>query len=575
MFHRLQKAARVEAVMSPRAETIPRVLLDASRRFADQIAIETEDGKTTLTYSELAESASGASRGFLALGVAAGDRVAIWAPNIHEWIIAALGLLNVGAVLVPINTRYKAAEAGHVIDTSRARVLCTVGDFLGTDYVALLQDEFGGAGSNADAGSNAGSDSSAVPFAKLPHLEHVIALQGSRAGTRTWEAFLRAGEGVSLDDLIDRIDAVAPDDLSDLLFTSGTTGAPKGVMTTHAQNLQAFTAWTDVVGLEAGDRYLIVNPFFHAFGYKAGWLSCLLRGATILPHATFDPAQVLARIGRDNVSVLPGPPALYQAMLASLDSLGSAQKRPDISSLRLAVTGAAVIPVDLIHRMKDDLGFDTVITGYGLTETCGIVTMCRHDDDPETIATTSGRAIPGVEVAIVDEEFEPLPSGAAGEIVVRGYNIMKGYFEESGRTAEMFHKGWLRTGDIGVMDSRGYLRITDRLKDMFIMGGFNCYPAEIEQLILRHPDVAQVAVIGVPDERMGEVAMAFVVTRRSDVSAAETLSSEALIGWCRAHMANFKVPRYAEIVRELPVNALGKVTKHVLRQRAHEALQLS
>jgi acyl-CoA synthetase (AMP-forming)/AMP-acid ligase II len=313
------------------------------------------------------------------------------------------------------------------------------------------------------------------------------------------------------------------------------------------------------VGLREGDRYLIVNPFFHSFGYKAGWLSCVLRGATILPHAVFDVPAVLERTSREKISVLPGPPTLYQSILAHPE-----RDRHDLSSLRLAVTGAAAIPVELIRRMRDELGFETVITGYGLTETCGTVSMCDQDDDAKTIATTSGRAIPGIEVRCVDGEGAEVARGEPGEVVVRGYNVMQGYFEDAAETrATIDPDGWLHTGDVAVMDERGYLRITDRLKDMFIMGGFNCYPAEIESQMYSHEEIAQVAVIGVPDERMGEVAMAFVVP----VPGSQP-TGEAIVAWCRDHMANYKVPRRIEIVDALPMNAAGKVTKFVLRERA-------
>ena len=306
----------------------------------------------------------------------------------------------------------------------------------------------------------------------------------------------------------------------------------------------------------AGDRYLVVNPFFHAFGYKAGWLSCLMTGATVIPQAVFDGDEVMARIGRDRVSVLPGPPTLLQGILNHPDRTAY-----DLSSLRLTVTGAAAIPVELITRLREELTFETIITGYGLTETCGIATMCRYDDDPVTIATTSGRAIPDVEVLVVDEAGDEVPRGEAGEIVVRGYQVMRGYFEDEAETrATIDERGWLHTGDVGIMDERGYLRITDRIKDMFIVGGFNAYPAEIENLMLRHPGIAQVAVVGVPDDRLGEVGMAFVVPR-----AGATVDPDEVLAWCRAEMANYKVPRYVEVLDELPLNAMGKVTKFALR----------
>ena len=353
--------------------TIPRLVATAAARFADRSAIE--DGPVSLSFAELARAGVRAARAFLAAGVEPGDRVAVWAPNIHEWILAAIGLQSAGAVLVPLNTRFKRAEAGYVLRKSRARILCTVGEFLGTNYAESLE----------------GQD--------LPELEQVVLLRGTAETGVPWSEFQRRGESVSEDAARERSEAISPDDLSDIMFTSGTTGNPKGVMTTHAQNLRAFATWSEVVGLREGDRYLIVNPFFHAFGYKAGWLSSIMRGVTILPHGVFEVSAVLERVGKERVSVLPGPPSIYQSILAHPD-----RGRHDLSNLRLAVTGAAPTPVELVHRMRDELGFETIITGYGLTECCGIVSMCRYDDDPETIATTSGRAIPGTEVRCVDGE---------------------------------------------------------------------------------------------------------------------------------------------------------------------------
>ena len=519
--------------------TIPQLVFAAAERYGHRSAIEdTRDGKPiALDFEALAHEGLRATRAFMAAGIEAGDRVAIWAPNIVEWVIAAIGLQSAGAVLVTLNTRLKGPEAAYILRKSGARALCTMADFLGTNYLNMLTAE------------------------DLPALEHRIVLRGSAGENRaeSWQDFLARGDDVPEEAARQRASQVTPEDLSDLLFTSGTTGQPKGVMTCHGQNLRAFETWTEVIGLREGDRYLIVNPFFHSFGYKAGWLSCLIRGATALPQLVFDVPEVLQRIGQDRISVLPGPPTLYQSILAHPE-----RGDFDLSCLRLAVTGAAAIPVELIHRMRDELGFETIITGYGLTETCGIVSMCRYDDDPETIATTSGRAIPGAEVECVDEKGEEVPRGEPGEVVVRGYNIMRGYFDDAAETAATIDsEGWLHTGDIAVMDERGYLRITDRIKDMFIMGGFNCYPAEIENQLFSSGQFSQVAVIGIPDERMGEVGMAWVVP-----APGVEISSDSVIAWCRENMANYKVPRRVEIVSELPTNASGKVLKYVLRERA-------
>jgi acyl-CoA synthetase (AMP-forming)/AMP-acid ligase II len=520
------------------ARTIPRLVQAAAQRFGERRAVE--DEALCLSFAELAEAGLRSARAFCAAGLRPGDRAAVWAPNIVEWILAAIGLQAAGGVLVTLNTRFKGAEAGYVLRKSGARLLFTMGDFLGTNYVEAL----------------AGQD--------LPDLERIVVLRGEAERATPWEEFLDGGEACSEQEARARAEAVSPDDASDIIFTSGTTGSPKGVMTAHGQNLRAFADWSEVVGLRAGDRYLVVNPFFHSFGYKAGWLSAIMRGATTVPQQIFDVPAVLERVGRERISMLPGPPTLYQSILSH-----PGRDQHDLSSLRLAVTGAAAIPVELIHRMRDELGFDTIITGYGLTETCGVVSMCRHDDDPETIATTSGRAIPDVEVRCVDPDGKEVPRGEPGEVVVRGYNVMQGYFDDEAETARTIDaEGWLHTGDVAVMDERGYLRITDRIKDMFILGGFNCYPAEIENLMYASGKFAQVAVIGVSDERMGEVGMAYVVP-----APGQALTPETVIAWCRENMANYKVPRYVRIVEELPTNAAGKVMKFKLREQATQALE--
>ena len=301
---------------------------------------------------------------------------------------------------------------------------------------------------------------------------------------------------------------------------------------------------------------MIVNPFFHTFGYKAGWLASIMRGATAFPCAVFDAEKIIQLIEEKKISMLPGPPTLYQSILSS-DVLS----KVDISSLRLGVTGAASIPVQLIKDMKERLGFETVITAYGLTESTGVVTMCTPDDDYETIATTSGCAIEGVEIKCIDSEGIAVEAGEPGEILVKGYNVTSGYFNNAEATQEAIdEEGWLHTGDIGILDERGYIKITDRSKDMFIVGGFNAYPAEIENILCDHPAISQAAVIGIEDERMGEVAKAFIILKPH-----ESLNAETLLLWCKENMANYKVPREIEFVKDLPTNAAGKVMKYILK----------
>ncbi|HQR02524.1 MAG: fatty acid--CoA ligase family protein [Proteobacteria bacterium] len=516
--------------MLPKILTIPHMVAETAKRRPGAIAIE--EGSHKLSYGELDNLRMQAARALMALGISPGDRVAIWAPNCWEWIVATIGLHTAGAALVPINTRMKGQEAADIIKRSGTKVLFVVGDFLGTNYLSMLD--------GLDLGS----------------LKHKILLRGDAPGTLGWDEFLAKGDEVSLADAQARMDSVTPDTLSDLMFTSGTTGRSKGVMTSHGQNLRTFAAWAERVTLGPDDRYLIVNPFFHSFGYKAGWLAALMQGATVLPHAVFDADAVLRRIAEEKISFLPGAPTVYLSLLAH-----PKLKDYDISSLRVAVTGAATIPPALVKRMWEELGLKVVVTAYGLTECCGCATVCVPDSDAETIATTSGSAIDGIELRCVDAENKPVPTGEAGEIVIRGFNVMQGYFEDEAATEEAIDtEGWLHTGDVGVLDERGNLRITDRLKDMFIVGGFNCYPAEIENLMAPHPAIAQVAVVGVPDERMGEVGCAFAILKPG-----HSLTEAELIAWCRANMSNYKVPRHVRILNTFPLNASGKVLKRELR----------
>jgi len=515
--------------------TIPAVLHRGAERYGELEAVV--DGATRVSFAELEARVEAVARALIASGVDAGDRVAIWAPNSLEWIVASFAIYSTGAVLVPLNTRFRGNEAGHVLRTSQAKLLFTVTDFLDTDYVELLQGVDG-----------------------LDALEEIVVWQGPVPATATaWATFAERAATTPPASVTEREAALGPRSVSDIIFTSGTTGAPKGAMLGHGASVDTYVEWSSLVGLRRGDRYLVVYPFFHTAGLKSGVLASVLTGSTIVPHAVFDVPSLVGRVAEERITMLPGPPAVFQTILND-----PAIRRAELSTLRLAVTGAASVPVELIERMRFELPFETIVTGYGLTETTGTVSMCRHDDPPEVIANTVGRPLPGIEVRLVDDDGRDAPAGGAGEIIVRGYNVMQGYFNDPAATAAAIDaEGWLHTGDVGVIDDGGNLRITDRKKDMFIVGGFNAYPAEIEGIMLGHPGIAQVAVIGVPDDRMGEVGMAFVVARHG-----VPLDPAELIGWCRERMANFKVPRNVEVVDALPLNPSGKVMKFVLRDRA-------
>ncbi|MGB8387854.1 FadD3 family acyl-CoA ligase [Mycobacterium sp.] len=474
----------------PPWRTIPEMVLSAAARFGDAEAVV--DGPLRLTFSEVIARIRCAAGAFADLGVGKGERVAIWAPNSAEWIIAAFGLLTAGGVLVPVNTRFKTEEAGDIIVRSGAKAVLVQKGFLGQDYTAP---------------------------AGIP----VIDLKSD---------FLSGGSPFER--------AVSGTDISDIIFTSGTTGRPKGAMMNHRQTLRMYEEWATLADLREGDRYLMINPYFHTFGLKAGLITSFLRGATMLPVAVFDVDTVVDLVDRERITMLPGPPTLYHSLLTVRD-------KAKLSTLRAGVTGAADIPVELVRRIHGELPFQTLMTGYGLTE-AGNVTLSRPGDSFEDVATTAGLPCEGVEVRIADD----------GEILVRGYGVMQGYLDDPVATAEAIDdEGWLHTGDLGDFDDAGRLRVVGRKKDMFIVGGFNAYPAEIEGFLLNHEAVAQAAVIGIPDERLGQVGKAFVV-RKGAVSA------EELISWCRDRMAGFKVPRSVQFVDALPLNATGKVVKDQL-----------
>jgi HIP---CoA ligase len=505
--------------------TVPAALDGFAHQLPDHAALVTDD--RSFTAAELRNQVHQATAALIALGVQPRDRVAIWSPNTWHWVIACLAIHHAGAAMVPLNTRYTASEAADILARTGAPVLFGMGRFLGNDRVADLDR------------------------AALPALRHVVRIP-IEADDGTWDEFIATG--VDIDAVDARAAAVIPDDVSDILFTSGTTGRSKGVLCAHRQSLSASASWAANGKITSDDRYLCINPFFHNFGYKAGILACLQTGATLIPHLTFDPLRALQAIEQHRITVLPGPPTIYQTLLDH-----PARNDYDLSSLRFAVTGAATVPVVLVERMQSELDIDLVLTAYGLTEANGMGTMCRADDDAVTVATTCGRPFADFELRI-----DSVGPGESGEVLLRGPNVMLGYLDDPEATAAAIDTdGWLHTGDIGAVDKAGNLRITDRLKDMYICGGFNVYPAEVEQVLARMEGVADAAVIGVPDERLGEVGRAFLVTRPGS-----NLDEQSVIAYTREHLANFKAPRSVRFVDALPRNAGGKVVKPQLRELA-------
>jgi acyl-CoA synthetase (AMP-forming)/AMP-acid ligase II len=482
------------------AGTIPGVVDRAAATSAGRPALVSEAG--TVTFDELLELVRAAAGALIDAGVVAGDRVALWAPNTAEWAMASLAVLFAGGSVVPVNPRYTAVEAAALVDRAGCRVVLAEGE--------------------------RGARSLAREAAGMPGPSAVVSLGAPTPGLASWADLV--GAGSSNADLDRRLAELTPGDVSHVQYTSGTTGAPKGAMLRHGAMVETTARWAEVVGLTVGDCYPVVSPFSHIGGHKTGLLACLVAGATTVPVASFDPGSFARTVAAHDVTVVQGPPTLFHALIER-----ARQGSDALATLRVGVTGAAVIPPTLVRDMLHVLGLQLVVTAYGLTETTGVCTMTRPGDPIDVVAETSGRPIEGVEVRIDDPEA----------------------------TRATMHGDWLATGDVGWVGEDGNLRIVDRLKDMVVVGGFNVYPAEIERVLLEHPAVAQAAVIGLPDPRMGEVPGAFVVP-----AAGAVIEVASLVAYVGEQLAKFKVPRTVWVVDRLPLNAAGKVAKAELRSDA-------
>ena len=517
---------------------VPRSIPGALRRTAARHAglDAVVDGDVRLTYRELDQAVLDVARALMAVGVAPGDRVAIWAQNCWQWPVATLGIAAAGAVTVPINTRFRGREAAQLISDSRPVALFTTTGFLGADYPSMLR--------------------AAAPEQTI--LATIVMSGDVTTGDLSWSEFLGRGAAVTGAEVLARLEAIGPDDVSDIMYTSGTTGFPKGVVQTHGKNLQAATALGAALALGPGDRTLTLAPMFAQFGLRGGIYMDLIVGATTVVDAIFDAQRIIDLIEKQRITVLPGPPTILAALLSPL-----ADGR-NISSLRIALTGSTVIPEELVVELLDRKVFAHVVTGWGLTEACGIVSLSLLTDTPERISTSAGKVVDYLQVKAVDPNGVTLPADTAGELLVHGPTVMNGYLGDPQHTAQTIDAdGWLHTGDVGSVDAEGYVHITGRTKDMVIVGGFNVYPAEIETTIRAHPAVHDVGIVGMPDERLGEVVAAFIVAEPGN-----TFDTEALIAWCRGELANHKVPRAVVLLDELPLNSSLKVDKLLLRDKA-------
>jgi fatty-acyl-CoA synthase len=536
------------------AITLGQMLDRAAARFPDREAIVFRSER--VTYRELQRRADAFARGLLALGLGRGDHVVLWMPNCVEWNVANLGIAKIGAVTVTCNSRYRAFEVEYVLRQSDAKALIMVDRFAGAriDYLAIL-DEL------CPEARRAGG----LPGARFPALRHVVVLgEEVPAGAVGFAAVERAGarNGPDLGAI-----AIRPDDPVEMLYTSGTTGEPKGCLLSHGNMYYKCRVYTDLHHWTEADRYLVPVPYFHIFGSMGGIAANCLVGSTQVLMDVFDAGEAMRLIEAEGVTIFSGVPTMFITVLGH-PAFGT----HDLSSLRTGSIGAAPVPVEIMKKILDretGLGMEALVV-YGLTEATGGTHWTRAGDPLEKRVATVGLRTPEIEDRIVDPVTgRTLPPGEEGEVCIKGPTLMLGYYQKPEATAEKVRDGWLHTGDMGIQDADGYLRITGRVTDMIIVGGFNTYPAEIENFYLRHPGILDVSIVGVPDPILGEVVMAFVIPK-----AGAALSAEEVIAFARDKIANFKVPRYVEIVDQFPLTGSGKVQKFKLKAYAVDKLGL-
>ena len=519
-------------------KTIPGLMREAARLHGDRPALVSQtDG--AISFAELDRQADLVAKALLADGAQPGDRAAIWAPNMWEWVAAAIGIQRAAGILVPLNTRLKGGEVADIVRRGRIARLFVIGPFLGKYYPAMLRDE------------------------AMPALRRRIVLRAAPdqlgQGEERWEDFLALGAQTTDADLAEREGQVRPDTYSDIMFTSGTTGAPKGALFDHRRSIGGGQAWVDIAGQTAADNVSVFGPFSHNASYKAGWVAGLIAGSTTFWPEAFDPVSVLDLIQNNRISVLSAPPTVFQEILALPN-----WRDWDLSTYRFMSTGATVVPIELMKRIQAEPPIRQISTGSGMTECCGSATHTRPGDPVERIAHTVGTAIAGTEIRIAAPDGATLAAGKPGEVLIRDEKLLIEYLDNPEATRSTLDgDGWLHSGDVGYLDEDGYLRLTDRLKDMYIVGGFNVYPAEIEKQMTGLPGIHQSAIIGVPDQRLGEIGHAFIVR-----SAGSTITAEEVIGWCKANLANYKVPRAVTFLDALPMNSTGKVIKYALKDLA-------
>ncbi|KJE28719.1 AMP-binding enzyme family protein [Geobacillus kaustophilus] len=539
--------------------TVGNLLEERARQYADREAVVYADRGLRLTYRQFNDYCRLVARGLMRLGIEKGEHVAIWATNVPEWIACQFATGKMGAVLVTVNTNYRAAELEYLLKQSDSTTLFLIEQYRDSSYIDILYEIVPELRTSAPG---------QLQSKRLPKLKNVIFLGDKRyPGMFTWNDILAMAHEVTEEELDARLESLDPHDVINMQYTSGTTGFPKGVMLTHYNIVNNAHQVAQCMGLGEGDRLCIPVPFFHCFGCVMSTLACVTVGATMVPVVEFHPKRVLETVEAERCTALHGVPTMFIAELNDPDFA-----KYDLSSLRTGIMAGSPCPVEVMKAVIEKMGMKDITIAYGQTEASPVITQTRTDDPLELRVETVGRALPGVEVKIVEPGTnKEVPRGVQGELCTRGYHVMKGYYNNPEATNEAIDAdGWLHTGDLATMDENGYCRITGRLKDMIIRGGENIYPREIEEFLYKHPKILDVQVVGVPDEVYGEEVMAWIILKDG-----ETATAEEIREFCRGNISRHKIPRYIEFTDSYPMTASGKIQKFKLREMAKERLGLT
>ena len=537
--------------------TIGKLLEEKAKLHPEHPAVVYSDRNLRWTYREFDDICRNVAKGFLRLGIDKGEKLAAWSTNTPEWLVTQFATGKMGAVLVTVNTNYRTAELEYLLRQSDTTTIILMDTLKDASYIDMIYEIV------PDLKT---SEPGKLESSRLPFLNNVIVLGDKRyPGTFSWDDIVKLGETVSDEELIKRMNSLAPDDVINMQYTSGTTGFPKGVMLTHNNIVNNGYNIAGRMKLTVADRLCIPVPFFHCFGCVLGTMACVTVGATMVPVQEFNPKRVLQTVQDEKCTGLHGVPTMFIAELNDPDF-----ESYDLSSLRTGIMAGSNCPIEVMKAVIEKMGAAEITIAYGQTESSPVITQTRTDDPIELRVETVGKALPNVEVKIVEPGTDrEVALGMQGELCTRGYHVMKGYYNNRSATGEAIDaEGWLHTGDLAVMDENGYCKITGRLKDMIIRGGENIYPREIEEFLYTHPKVIDIQVIGIPDKKYGEEVMAWIILKEG-----ETADAEEIRNFCKGKISKHKIPRYIEFTDAYPMTASGKIQKFRLKEKALELVK--